>query len=150
VIFLMMLFTACSTSTLESQSKAQSSSQARIYFLRETNPFGILNTPNIKINGQKVGELAAGSFFFIDRDPGTYALTVETIAPGRFSAQITLRPRAVYYVEVAPRPAGVALTMAAGLAGQLLDAAVSENSGYYSITPLDEQTGRAKLAKLKG
>jgi len=150
VCALLLLGGCATTTTGELQTKLQTARQARVYFLRE-NSFGYAVALNIKVNGEKVGEIATGSSFFVDREPGEYTLTVDhPLAPGRFSTRIVLRPGGVYYVEVAPRTEGMMVGLIAGLPGQLLESAVSENSGQFSLVPLEEAPGRAKLTKLKG
>jgi outer membrane biogenesis lipoprotein LolB len=146
----LLLLAACATASLESQTKAQDQRQARIYFLRESTLLYVAGTPYIKINGQEVGRVANGSYFFVDRPPGTYTITLEQpLAPGRFAANVTVRPGAVYYVKVSPRVENFFIGVAAGMAGQVFEAIVSENSGPYSLTPLDEKAGVALLEQLK-
>src|SRR5262249_37921160 len=69
---------SCSTTSLESQTKAQSPRQARIQFLRDSHLIAMGDiAPEIQVNGEKVGTLANNSQFFIDRDPGTYKISVQ-------------------------------------------------------------------------
>jgi hypothetical protein len=147
----LLLLAACATASLESQTKPQDARHARIYFLRESAFVFAGGTPNIAVNSQEVGRVANGSYFFVDRPPGTYKITVEQpLNPGRFAADVTVRPGAVYYVKVAPRTDHLFLGLVAGGAGQILEAVVSENSGPYSLTAIDEKTGTALLQQLRG
>jgi hypothetical protein len=149
VLCALPLLAACATQSLESQAKTQERSQARIYFLRESSLLYMAGTPNLKVNDQEVGRVANGSSFFVDRPPGTYKITLETpMAVGRYAAEVKLRAGAVYYVKISPRAGNYVVGLAAGLAGQLLEAAVSENSGPYSVTPVDEKTGSALLQQV--
>jgi len=142
---------ACATASLESQTKTLDQREARIYFLRDSTLLYFGGTPNLKVNGQEVGRVANGSYFFVDRPPGTYTVTLETpLTPGRFAAEVKLRPGAIYYVQVSPRVENYVISVSAGLVGQLIEAAVVENSGAYGLTPLDEKAGAALLQKLKG
>jgi Protein of unknown function (DUF2846) len=151
VLCALLLLAACATASLESQIKAQDPRQARIYFLRESALVFAGGTPNITVNRQEVGRVANGSYFFVDRPPGTYKITVEQpLNPGRFAADVTVRPGAVYYVKVAPRTDHLFVGLVAGGAGQILEAVVSENSGPYSLTAIDEKTGTALLQQLRG
>ena len=147
----LMLLAGCATAPLESQSKLQDRRQARVYILREsTLVYSMGAAPVLKVNGQEVGRVANGSFFFVDRPPGTYTVTLETpLTPGRFKADVTLRAGATYYVKVAPRAEHLVIGLAVGMAGQLVEAVVAENSGPFSVTTLDEPTGAAMLKELK-
>jgi Protein of unknown function (DUF2846) len=141
---------ACATAPLESQTKQQDQRQARIYFLRESSLVFAAGAPNVKVDGQQVGTVANGSYFFVDRAPGPRTITLETpLVPGRFAANVTVRPGGVYYLKVSPRNEYLAAALLAGAVGQFVDAAVSENSGSYSLTPLEEKAGAALLAQLK-
>jgi uncharacterized protein DUF2846 len=153
VIGICLLLAACSTTALESQTKAQGARQARVYFLRGNSLLSMGGiAPEIKINGQKVGTLANSSYFLVDRDPGPYKISVETaLEIGRFSVDVTLRPGSVSYIEVAPRPGNIMATAVGGLAGGLIDAAASDNgnSGRFSVALMDEMAGVALLQRLK-
>jgi Protein of unknown function (DUF2846) len=151
VVCALLLLAACATASLESQTKMQDPRQARIYFLRESTLLYVAATPNIKVNGEEVGRVANGSYFFVDRPAGKYNITLEMpLTPGRFAADVTVRPGAVYYVKVSPRAEHWFIGAAAGLVGHVLEAAVSENSGPYSLTALDEKAGAEMLRQLKG
>jgi hypothetical protein len=147
----LMLMAGCATASLESQSKVQDRRQARVYFLREsTLVYSMGTAPVLKVNGQEVGQVANGSYFFVDRPPGTYTVTLETpLAPGRFKADVTLRAGATYYVKIAPRAEHLMIGLAVGMAGQIFEAVVAENSGPFSATTLDDRTGAAMLKELK-
>src|SRR5262249_46564530 len=124
------LLTACATTPLESQSKVQDPRQARIYFLRESTFIYSGTSPYLKVNGQEVGNVAVGSYFFVDRPPGTYMVSLETpLSPGRFAANVTVRPGITYYLKVSPRMDHLAIGLAAGLVGTIIEASVQENSG---------------------
>jgi hypothetical protein len=147
----LMLLAGCATAALESQSKVQDRRQARVYIMREsTLIYSMGVAPVLKVNGQEVGRVANGSYFFVDRPPGTYTVTLETpLTPGRFKADVTLRPGATYYVKIAPRAEHLVIGLAVGMAGQIFEAAVAENSGAFSVTALDQATGAAMLKELK-
>jgi len=146
----LLLLAACATTSLESQTKPQDPRQARIYFLRESSFMFSAAAPNVKVDGQQVGTVANGSYFFVDRPPGPHTVTLETpLVPGRFAANVTVRPGRAYYLKVSPRTEYFVAGVVAGAVGQVLDAVISENSGSYSLTPLDENAGVALLAQLK-
>ncbi|WP_081078514.1 DUF2846 domain-containing protein [Burkholderia territorii] len=50
----------------------------RIYFLRSASPLGAAIQPDIRLNGQVVGQSKPGGFFFVDEPPGTYTVVTTT------------------------------------------------------------------------
>jgi hypothetical protein len=144
------LLAACATASLESQTKAQDRGLARIYFLRESTYLAMAVAPSLKVDGQEVGQVGNGSYFFVDRPPGTHTVTLETpMTPGRFAAEVKLRAGGIYYLRIAPRVESYLIGAAAGVVGLLIEASVSENSGAFSLLPIDERSGAALLAQLK-
>jgi hypothetical protein len=143
------LSSCASTVAVESQSKPQDRRQARLYFLRESTVVAVIAAPTIRINGEEVGSLSTGSFFFVDRPAGRYEILVEQpLAPGRFVADVTVAPGGIYYFEVGPNPLrGVALPSLAGNVGTVIPA--REASGYFQFNAVDQVPGRQLVAKLK-
>jgi Protein of unknown function (DUF2846) len=71
---------ACSTVStipMEPQRKQRDSHQARLYFIWPRSPMLRTATFDIKVDGQVVGKIAPDSYFFVDRQPGSYTLKVE-------------------------------------------------------------------------
>jgi hypothetical protein len=94
--------------------------------------------------------LGSGSYFFVDRPPGQYAVTLDTpLVPGRFAATVTVKAAGTYYLKVAPRAEHWFIGAAVGVAGQVLEASIQENSGAYSITAMDPRLGATVLAEMK-
>ncbi|MDC7787251.1 DUF2846 domain-containing protein [Rhodoplanes sp. TEM] len=147
----LVLLAACATTgALEPQTKALDTRQSRLYFVRESSFLYSGGAPNVLVDGQEVGRLGNGSSFFVDRPPGPHQVVLETpLNPGRYAATVTTKPGGVYYLKIGPRGDHLAIGIIAGLAGQIIDAAVSENSGPYTLTPVDEATGAALLAQVK-
>ncbi len=52
--------------------------QGRIYFYRSSSPFGAAVQPDIRLNGEVVGQSIPGGFFFVDRPPGNYEANCTT------------------------------------------------------------------------
>ncbi|VWD50728.1 P lipoprotein [Burkholderia lata] len=50
----------------------------RIYFLRSASPLGAAIQPDIRLNGQVVGQSKPGGFFFVDESPGSYTVVTTT------------------------------------------------------------------------
>jgi hypothetical protein len=57
---------------------AVSAGMGRIYFYRESSFFGLAVEAAIKIDGVAVGESSSGDYFYVDRPPGTYAISATT------------------------------------------------------------------------
>ena len=74
--------------------------EGRIYFFRSSSMLGAAIQPDIRLNGNVVGESKPGSFFFIDRPAGNYtaATQTETEKTGSF----TLDAGETKYVRTAP------------------------------------------------
>jgi hypothetical protein len=147
-----LLSAACSTTTIESQTKAQAANQGRIYFLRGSNFVGMANAPHILVNDQEVGTLGNNSYLFVDRDPGSYKVSVEVpFSLGHYVINVPVRAGSVAYVAVAPRMSAAAAVAVGGLVGGIVEAAASgeEKAGSYSLTLLDQAAGVALLQELK-
>lgn len=150
VIGALVLVAACGTTAIESQTKALDARHARVYFLRSTMTIGGVGA-EIKVNGQKVGALANSSYFFVDRPPGQYAISVENpLEAGRFATNIQLRAGTTHYVEVEQRPEFLAVNVTIGFVGTLIEQAnAPENSGRFKLTLMDQTAGVELLQRLK-
>lgn len=52
--------------------------EGRVYFYRDVSGVGAAVKPDIRLNGQVVGSVAPGGFFFVDRPAGTYTASSST------------------------------------------------------------------------
>lgn len=52
--------------------------EGRIYFFRSASLFGSAMQPDIRLNGEVVGESKPGGFFFVDRPAGNYVASAAT------------------------------------------------------------------------
>ncbi|MBB6582011.1 DUF2846 domain-containing protein [Ralstonia solanacearum] len=50
----------------------------RVYFFRSSSMVGAAMQPDIKLNGQTVGESTPGGFFYVDRPAGRYTVSTAT------------------------------------------------------------------------
>ena len=65
-------------------------------------------TLDIKVNGEVVGKIAPDSYFFIDREPGSYRLKVEPPFDFTyFEADVQVAAEGTYYYSVNSRGATV-------------------------------------------
>ena len=146
---------ACtSTTAIEPQSQSRDVRLARLYFLRPAAALsGSYGVPfDITINGQKVGDLSPGSYFFVDRPPGRYTMSVRGLLDAPFVSDVDVVASRSYYFEIGPRPPRTnmeAIAMMTWTApGQLVSGrGLLAGFGFYA---LDAGTGPAKIAGLKG
>lgn len=52
--------------------------EGRVYFMRSASMFGAAIQPDLRLNGQVVGESKPGGFFFVDRPAGKYVAAAST------------------------------------------------------------------------
>lgn len=72
----------------------------RLYFFRSSSMFGAALQPDIKLNGDKVGESKPGGFFYVDRPAGQY--TVSTATETEKTLTLALDAGETKYVRTAP------------------------------------------------
>jgi len=80
-ILLFLVIMSCATgnkfSDLLPSTKPSNAEVGRIFFYKVSS-FGTALRPEVLLNGEKIGEVAGYSFFYIDRPPGDYELTIRT------------------------------------------------------------------------
>lgn len=123
---------------------------ATIYFLRHNG----LGSPDILVDGHKVGELAHDTYFVVSQPPGHHVIEI----PGSFLAtswqsELDLAGGQSYFLEIGPVQTGAPgmdlLTgLLAGTKGRQLPGRWSPNAAY-ALFSLDNAVGRAEIAKLK-
>lgn len=76
------LVSACATgpkfSEVASSMPALKAGDGRIYFFRSSSMIGGAIQPDIRLNGQVVGESKPGGFFYVDRPAGNYVASAST------------------------------------------------------------------------
>lgn len=65
-------------SEVQSSIPTLGADQGRIYFYRTKSIFGAAITADIRVNGEVVGRSTRGSFFYVDRPAGSYAVASST------------------------------------------------------------------------
>jgi hypothetical protein len=78
-----VLIAGCAATGIKHEELAKSmpaikAGEGRIYFMRSDSMFGAAVQPDIKLNGQVVGQSKPGGFFYVDRPAGNYAATSAT------------------------------------------------------------------------
>jgi hypothetical protein len=130
---------------------AQDNRLARLYFVRHSTFVGIINSPEIKIDGRSVGSISTGSYILVERLPGRHTITVSHWADfGQFVADVHLNSGESYYYEIAIATrggGGVLLPSLAGEVGNPMKARA--DSGSYRLNVLGAKIGAASVMKLK-
>jgi hypothetical protein len=144
---------AATTPEVTAKPPPRAPGQATIYFLRPKGlgGFGMLS-PDVLIDGRKVGELSAGTFFVVSRPPGHH--TIEThggILHTSRQSEVDFAAGQTYFFEIGPQESGL-------LANDLLAMVLTNTRGRevpghglfnYVFYSLDAEQGRAEIAKLK-
>jgi hypothetical protein len=130
---------------------AQDSRPARLYFIRHSTLVGIVNSPEIIIDGRSVGSISTGSYILVERPPGRHTIIVSHWADfGQFVADVHVNGGETHYYEIAIATrggGGVLLPSLAGEVGRPMKARV--DSGSYRLNVLDAKVGVASVLKLK-
>lgn len=71
--------------------------EGRIYFLRSASMMGAAVQPDIRLNGQVVGQSKPGGFFYVDRPAGNYLASTSTETEKTVS--FTLQPGETKYIR---------------------------------------------------
>jgi len=131
-------------------------SKSRIVILREIGYMSVLMNWDVKMDGQPLLAVKAGTYAIADVPPGRHQLTTEEFAaPGTTVRNITTAPGQTVFLlmKISDRSKKLAgAQFAAGLIGYAVAAAATsndDNPGPYDLEPIDEATARQKLAELK-
>ena len=88
-------------SEIKSSMSALTSGHGRIYFYRPSSMYGAVHDREVRLNDSLVGKVASGSFFFVDREPGSYAVAVRYKGwePRGEVVTVALKAGQTFYVE---------------------------------------------------
>jgi len=104
VAMLSILAAGCATGTKFSQMSSSippvRADEGRVYFMRSSSLFGAAIQPDIRLNGEVVGESKPGGFFYVDRPQGTYQASTSTETEKTLS--FTLDAGETKYVRSSP------------------------------------------------
>ena len=148
VICVCSALAGCATTTaLEPQNIARDTKSARLYFIRPSTLIGAAVSPDIKINGKQIGNVAVGSYIYADRAPGKYQILLDhEFEPGSFSYDVTLKPGEDHYFQIVQGGAPNRLVII-GNSAQVVG--VPSRQGPFQIVPVDAQTGQAMIGRIK-
>jgi len=71
--------------------------EGRVYFFRSSSMIGAAVQPDLRLNGQVVGESRPGGFFYVDRPAGNYVASASTETEKTVS--FTLQPGETKYIR---------------------------------------------------
>lgn len=74
--------------------------EGRVYFFRSGSMVGAAVQPEIRLNGQVVGQSKPGGFFYVDRPAGNFVASTSTETEKTLS--FTLQPGETKYVRSSP------------------------------------------------
>lgn len=98
------LVSGCATGMKHSEMASSMPSlrpgEGRIYFFRSSSMFGAALQPEIRLNGQVVGQSKPGGFFYVDRPAGNYVAGASTETEKTVS--FTLEPGETKYIRSSP------------------------------------------------
>jgi hypothetical protein len=81
VVVILLTLVSCATGTkfsdLQPRTTPDTAAVGRIFFYRPSS-LGAALRPNVKLNGETVGEAISQGFFYLDRPPGEYQVVTET------------------------------------------------------------------------
>src|SRR6185295_13144796 len=125
-------------------------SPAHLCFIRYPSVLSGYGAPPIKVNDKPVGELAAGSYFVVQRPPGTYKITVQDFSKA-CETDVRFEPGMSHYFELGPvvrMNADEFVAASMGVTGRPVPCRSGGDSRlmFYS---LDSAAGAAAIAKLK-
>jgi hypothetical protein len=99
--FALALLAGCATGVKHSDMAAGmpslKSGDGRIYFLRSSSMMGAAVQPEIRLDGQKVGESKPGGFFYVDRPAGNHMASTSTETEKTVS--FSLQPGETKYIR---------------------------------------------------
>lgn len=95
------ILAGCATGPKHAEVKSQipnlKPGEGRMYFYRESQPFGAAIQPDVMLNGAKVGDSVPGGFFFVDQAPGAKEVVTSTEVERKLT--FTLDPGQTRYVR---------------------------------------------------
>lgn len=108
--------------------------KARIVVTRDSSLLYLAAAVDVRSNGAKIASLGRGGSVVHDIPKGQNTLAVSTpTAFGQFVVSFNAKAGQTYNFEVSPRSGALLTGSAWGMAGDAINASVSEQSGYFEI-----------------
>lgn len=88
----------------------------------------------VKINGEQVANLWAGSSTTVPLAAGANSITVEAFSyPGQWTVDLNAKPGANHTLEISPRGDSLGPSMLLGPLGGAIDASANKNAGAFQM-----------------
>ena len=134
-----LLLTACGTTgavNLSQLNEPIPESKARIVVERDNSLLYLAAAVDVRSNGARIASLGRGGSVVHDIQKGKNTLSVSTpTAFGQFVVNFDAKAGEIYNFQVTPRGSALITGSAWGMAGDAINASVSEQSGYFKIEP---------------
>nr|MBI1231874.1 hypothetical protein [Cytophagales bacterium] len=138
-LFAVLLLTACGTTgpvNLGKLNEPIPADKARIVVERDNSLLYLAAAVDVRSNGSKIASLGRGGSVVHDVSKGKNTLSVSTpTAFGQFVVNFNAKAGETYNFQVTPRGGALVTGSAWGMAGDAINASVSEQSGYFKIEP---------------
>lgn len=138
-LFATVLLSACGSTGTLNLTKLQDpipDNKARIVVTRDTSFLYLAASADVIANGTKIASLGRGGSVVYDIPKGNNVLTVCTFGSfGRYTINFEAKSHKTYEFTVSPRGSAMWTASAFGMAGDAINASVSEQAGYFQITP---------------
>ncbi|MBG78244.1 MAG: hypothetical protein CL570_04355 [Alphaproteobacteria bacterium] len=138
-----VLLTACGTTDAVNYGKLNEpipSDKARIIVERDNSLLYLAAAVDVRSNGTKIASLGRGGSVVHNISKGQNTLSVSTpTAFGQFVVSFDAKAGETYNFQVTPRGSNIMGGYGMGMLGDAINASVSEQSGYFQISPKDSQ-----------
>ena len=138
-LFATVLLTACGTTNAVNLSKLNDpipADKARVVVERDNSLLYLAAAVDVRSNGAKIASLRRGGSVLHDIQKGKNTLSVSTpTAFGQFVVSFDAKAGETYNFQITPRGGALVSGSAWGMAGDAINASVSEQSGYFKIEP---------------
>lgn len=128
---------ACGTTGAVNLSKLNEpvpAGKARIIVTRDNSLLYLAAAVDVRSNGAKIASLGRGGSVVHDISKGQNTLSVSTpTAYGQYVVTFNAKAGQTYNFEVSPRSGALVTGSVWGMAGDAINASVSEQSGYFQI-----------------
>jgi ABC-type Fe3+-hydroxamate transport system substrate-binding protein len=132
-----LLLSACGTTgpvNLSALNEPIPADKARIVVTRNSSLLYLAAAADVRSNGAKIASLGRGGSIVRDVPKGQNTLSVSTpTAFGQFTVNFNAKAGQTYNFEVSPRSGALITGSAWGMAGDAINASISEQSGYFQI-----------------
>ena len=131
------LLSACGTTGTINPSAISApiaKNEARITVTRDNSLLYLAATAKVTANGQQIASLGRGGSVVHDVKTGPNVLKVSTpMSFGQFVIRFDAKPQQVYNFTVSPKSDALLLGSAFGMAGDAVNAQISDTSGYFQL-----------------